>query len=298
MKNSLWKIWAVLATIGGAALAIGLSGCGGGSTNSDSIGQTPSSGPAIYEYPDNRTAPVETSPLPAVDTEDVVSGLGTGSTVYPMSTDTYYSTFASTSTGVILPGAGGTVLTGLPGAGTYKAAMPLQTAVIFRASVVNGQTSQRSLIPIAPPLTLTEPGGGTQLLNFAYSDSTVGLVTVDNGPFIAAQYVTQPFTLSFAPTTGVYPLTVSVEDQSKNIGTTTFQIVVLASGVSAIGVTSTSTPVFTGGTPTKIYGPDANGSYIYTAAPGTYSVTTSGGSATGFVTTAGTLTVPSITAGG
>jgi hypothetical protein len=284
-----WKITKLyFAPVALLAIVIvpGLTGCGGGTTNGDVIAHTQATDPAVYEYQDNVQGGVGLSTAPS----GLGTGLGTGSLTNPAATDVLFASFGSSATGTIINGAGGTIATGLPVAGTYPAATPGESGLIFRAQVVNGQTASRNVPPISS-VSLSEPGGTNVPLTFEYNQAATVAPT---GPFIASQFVA-PITLSFATATGVYPVTTTVVDGASDSSTTTFEIVVLASGLSAIATDSGATaPTITSGgspvVPSYTYGPDADGTSLAVVPPGTYVVTTSSGPTT-VTTTAGNLTV-------
>lgn len=273
----------LLASLG-AVTSVLLSGCGGTTTNGDSLRATVPSGPIIYGL--QATAAVDGVAY------DEVSGLASADAKTP------YLTAATAYTGTILQSYG-TLPVGFSPSGSYidgsiGTAVAPGASVIFGAAISNGNSTTQ-IIPINPSsvtLTSSEVPSFKQALTFTNSTT---------GPLANATYRTAAFPLPFT-TTGLHSLTASVADTAGNTGTTTFDTVVVTSSAVAFytGVTLGPDPKNPGKTTTTPINPgdvaeldnattgvkvasvgtrdqataDANGVVILFVPPGTYTFKT------------------------
>ena len=261
---------ALFAGIIGIGASLALSGCGGTSSNSKTYANDQAAGPAIYGVSASLANP-SLSPVPdylevsglanANNTEAAIVGVGlngfkTIKGTPPLSIDLFQAN----------PGGVKSLPEGFPSGGQYideslatslGAATPGQ-AYQFRVNISNGQSTSGEVIPIVPAsvvLTSTDPEWhlGTLPLtfdtNYAYT-----------GPLANCPYGTAPFNLPFT-TSGLHAVTVTCADTSGNETSTTFQILVLAPGSSALFAQAIETvaPVYKNG---KLQSPAVCGTRI------------------------------------
>ena len=257
-----------------------LAGCGGDSAAQNSFGATKAADPAAIGL-----EPATAIGAAANTDFRELSGLGT-----PDGT-TAYVTAATASTASVLTAfaSGTTIPLGFAPGGhflddKYYGAVAPGASVVFRAALVNGQSSSGTVTAIDPSkvvLTTPEVAGFSLPLTFTRSN---------NGPLANASYTTAPFTVPFT-TSGLHTFVLTVGDTSGKITTTTYTVVVLkptdsvviaqlvdAKGNGLAGATATITNPMGGVTGQGTS--DAQGVVILFTSPGAQTITAKSGTLT------------------
>lgn len=225
MQTRILTRASILSLLAVGALITG--GCGGASTNGDTLGTTPSTGPVVAGVDENVNGFEESGLETPVDATQPTAG------------DAAYMTTATAITVL----SGQQPLTGTTsyiGAGDYATTtnnvpVPLGKTVAFRAYIVNGQNSDgnRTYIPIqSVVLTSTDPeavaaGFTAKPLTLAFRvDGSAA------GPLASATFSTATFPLPFI-TNGAHTFSVTITDTAGQSSRTDFTVQVGVAAVAA-----------------------------------------------------------------